>query len=245
MKRSIPWVGLAAWAWSALAAAAGPDDVAKAEPIRLADDRVQVGLDPATGLWVWNRGRSPGVLEPAMVMQQHLQAPVAVLWHWWHDCAYDTGFPDYLPPREGTAACQAALESARGKGVHSLLSMNQRLWCTQTRSWTAEGAEAHAIKGSDGTIQPEVHNVFTKSPCAPMCIGTRFWRDTYASLAQAVVCDLKADGVYMDQTGCLADCRDPDHGHIVGQGAHPVLSGGVPRQHDRLRQLRRPGSSAV
>ncbi len=175
---------------------------------------------PATSLWVWNRGRSPGVLEPAMAMQQHLQAPVAVLWHWWHGCGYDAGFPDYLPPREGAAACKAALEAARAQNVHSLLYMNQRLWCTETRSWTDEDAEAHAVKGSDGKIQTEVHNVFTKSACAAMCIATRFWRDTYAALAQAVVCDLKADGVYMDQTGCLSDCHDPNHGHIAGSGRY-------------------------
>ena len=30
--------------------------------------------------------------------------------------------------------------------------------------------------------------------------------------------DLKADGVYMDQVGCLASCWDPRHGHIAGPG---------------------------
>ncbi len=173
-----------------------------------------------TGLWIWNRGRSPGVLGPARMMQQHLQTPVGVLWHWWHNCAYDTGFPEFLPPREGAEPFQTALAAARQQDVRAILYMNQRLWGTQTESWSAEGAERYAVKGSDGKIRPEVYNVYTKAPCAPMCIGTRFWRDKYASLAEQVFCHLQADGIYMDQTGVLANCYDPTHGHILGPGRY-------------------------
>jgi len=175
---------------------------------------------PETGLWVWNRGRSPGVLEPATVMRKHLQTPVSVLWHWWHNCAYDAGFPEYLPPREGSERFQAALAAAQQQDVHAILYMNQRLWGMQTQSWIDEGAEAYAVKGPDGQVRPEVYNVFMKAPCVPMCIGTRFWRDKYAGLAQEVFCGLKADGVYMDQTGVLANCYDPSHGHILGTGRY-------------------------
>lgn len=175
---------------------------------------------PETGLWVWNRGRSPGVLEPATVMRNHLQTPVSVLWHWWHNCAYDAGFPEYLPPREGTESFQSALAAAQRQDVHAILYMNQRLWGTQTQSWNDEGAERYAVKGADGKVHAEVYNVFMKAPCAPMCIGTRFWRDKYAGLAHEVFCGLKADGVYMDQTGVLANCYDPTHGHILGTGRY-------------------------
>jgi hypothetical protein len=54
-----------------------------------------------TALWVWNRGRSENVLVPATDLQDQLGLPVSVFWHWWHGCAYDIGFPEYLPPREG------------------------------------------------------------------------------------------------------------------------------------------------
>ncbi len=186
--------------------------------------RLRRQLTPAwlseTGLWIWNRGRSPGVLEPATVMRKHLQTPVSVLWHWWHNCAYDAGFPEYLPPREGAEPFQAALAAARQQDVHAILYMNQRLWGMQTQSWIDEGAERYAVKGPDGKVRPEVYNVFMKSPCVPMCIGTRFWRDKYAGLAEEVFCGLKADGVYMDQTGVMASCYDPSHGHILGTGRY-------------------------
>jgi hypothetical protein len=183
--------------------------------------RLHRGLAPSwlreTGLWLWNRGRSQQVLEPATVMRQHLQTPVSVLWHWWHNCPYDAGFPEYLPPREGADPFRSALATARQHDVHAILYMNQRLWGTTTKSWTAEGAAAYAVKGQDGKIRTEVYNTFMKAPCAPMCIGTSFWRDKYAGLAQEVLCGLKADGVYMDQVGVMAECYDPSHGHILGK----------------------------
>jgi hypothetical protein len=186
--------------------------------------RLRRQLTPAwvqqTGLWLWNRGRSQQALDPAVVMQKHLQAPVSMLWHWWHNCPYDAGFPEYLPPREGTEPFKAALEAARRRDVRVILYMNQRLWGTQTRSWADEGADAYAVKDKEGQVRAEVYNTFMKAPCAPMCIGTAFWRDKYARLAQEVLCNLKADGVYMDQVGCLASCWDPRHGHILGPGRY-------------------------
>ena len=173
-----------------------------------------------TGLWVWNRGRSEDVLLPAVQLQKHVQAPVSVLWHWWHDCAYDAAFPEYLPPREGKAAFEVALRSAQREGVHAILYMNQRLWGINTASWKQENAELYAVKGPDGKIQPEVYNTFMKTPCSPMCINTDFWRNKYAGLAQEVLCTLKADGVYMDQAGTHAACYDARHGHVIGPGRH-------------------------
>ena len=186
--------------------------------------RLHGGLVPAwvreTGLWVWNRGRSPGVLPPACHLQSHLGAPVSVLWHWWHHCAYDAGFPEYLPPREGTTAFEAALGAAHRDGVHALVYMNQRLWGINTASWTAEGAAPFAVKKPDGTVPAEVYNKFTNAPCAPMCMGTAFWREKYASLAQAAVGELEADGVYMDQACMTAPCYDAGHGHPRGFGRY-------------------------
>ncbi len=186
--------------------------------------RLHRGLVPAwvqeTGLWVWNRGRSPGVLPPASQMQKRVGVPVSVLWHWWHHCAYDAGFPEYLPPREGTDTFLAALEAAHRDGIHALLYMNQRLWGINTASWTAEGAAAFAAKQPDGTIPAEVYNKFTNAPCAPMCMGTAFWRKKYAALAHAALCDLKADGVYMDQACMTAPCYDTSHGHARGYGRY-------------------------
>ena len=98
--------------------------------------------------------------------------------------------------------------------------MNQRLWGTTTQSWLDEGAEAFAVRGKDGKVAIESYNTFMKAPCAPMCIGTSFWREKYTGIAEEVLTRLKPDGIYMDQVGVLATCYDPRHGHIVGPGRY-------------------------
>ncbi|HOX58340.1 MAG TPA: DUF6259 domain-containing protein [Candidatus Paceibacterota bacterium] len=173
-----------------------------------------------TALWVWNRGRSPGVLAPAVALREKLGLPVSVFWHWWHGCSYDAGFPEYLPPREGTENFTRALAKAQAADIHALVYMNQRLWGMTTRSWTNEGAERFAVKGEDGRVHPEVYNTFTRQACATMCMGTDFWRQKYAGLAERAVGELGVDGIYMDQACTSRACYDPQHGHSVGGGVY-------------------------
>lgn len=173
-----------------------------------------------TGLWVWNRGRSPDVLDPAIALQAESGLPIAVFWHWWHGCAYDTGFPEYLPPREGDASFMAALDRAHARNVRALVYMNQRLWGMTTASWTAENAAAFAVKGADGAIRPEVYNTFTRLPCATMCLATDFWRSKYSSLATEAFNRLGVDGIYMDQACSSLACYAPTHGHPLGGGTY-------------------------
>lgn len=188
------------------------------------NSRLRLGQVPGwvtdTGLWVWNRGRSENVLTPALALQEQAHLPVSVFWHWWHGCSYDTGFPEYLPPREGEAPFRAALTAAHEKGLHAMVYMNQRLWGMTTRSWAEEGAERYAVKDMNGKVHPEVYNTFTKAPCASMCMGTAFWRDKYAGLAEAAWKSLGVDGVYMDQACSSLACYDPAHGHPIGGGRY-------------------------
>lgn len=190
-----------------------------AENGRLAKGDVADWL-PKTGLWIWNRGRSPGVLDPAAALQERTGLPVSVFWHWWHGCAYDAGFPEYLPPREGAESFLKALQAAHERGLHTIVYMNQRLWGMSTRSWTEEGAERYAVKTPEGKVTPEVYNTFTKSPCASMCMGTPFWREKYAGLAERAVRELGVDGIYMDQACSSLACFDPTHGHPLGGGTY-------------------------
>lgn len=172
-----------------------------------------------TGIWVWNRGRSPGVLPPALLLQEESRLPVSVFWHWWHGCAYDAGFPEYLPPREGERSFVNALAEAKDEGIHALVYMNQRLWGMTAPSWTAEQAERFAVKTPNGSVTPEVYNVFMKVPCASMCMGTPFWRNKYAGLAVQAF-KLGVGGIYMDQACSSLSCYDPSHGHPIGGGSY-------------------------
>ena len=186
------------------------------------DSRLRQGLVPdwvlQTGAWVWNRGPSPGVLPPAAAFQKRLGLPVRVFWHWWHGCPYDIGFPEYLPPREGTETFQRALADAHDQGLRAMVYMNQRAWGMSTRSWKEEGAERYAVKGEDGKVRPEVYNIFTKQALASMCLATPFWRNKYAGLAEEAFKNLGVDGIYMDQACSHRACYDPNHGHTPGGG---------------------------
>jgi hypothetical protein len=157
-------------------------------------------------------------LLPAVKLKQHANLPVSVFWHWWHGCAYDVGFPEYLPPREGKDAFRDAVAEAKSQDVRAIVYMNQRLWGMTTKSWTDRNAAAFAVKKPDGKIEPEIYNTFVKAPCASMCIATPFWRNTYASLAEAAVRDLGVAGIYMDQACTSLGCYDPSHGHPLGGG---------------------------
>ena len=196
-----------------------------------------------TALWVWNRGRSENVLPPAEALRDRLGLPVSVFWHWWHGCAYDAGFPEYLPPREGTEAFTAAVSAAHAREVHAIVYMNQRLWGMKTRSWTERGAERYAVKGTDGQVHAEVYNRFLPVPCAPMCMGTAFWRDTYAGLAEEVLCKLGVDGIYMDQACSSLPCFDPGHGHPLGGGSYWMR--GFQTLSEEIRRRAAPVRQAV
>jgi len=212
------------------------------------ESRLKTGATPQwaidTGLWVWNRGRSENVLAPAASLQEAADVPISVFWHWWHGCPYDVGFPEYLPPREGTQPFQDALNAAHARDLHAIVYMNQRLWGMTTKSWAERDAARYAVKGADGAIRPEVYNTFTKSPCASMCMGTAFWRNTYAGLAVEAVLDLGVDGIYMDQACSSLACFDPAHGHPVGGGSY-WIEGFQLLQRDIREQCRGAGRSVA
>jgi imidazolonepropionase-like amidohydrolase len=192
------------------------------------ESRLTRGLVPAwvreTGLWVWNRGRSPVVLEPAVALKRATGMPVSVFWHWWHQGPYDTSFPDYLPPREGEGPFRDAVRKAQAEGLHAIVYMNQRLWCVNTPSWTAERGERFAVRNADGSLRTEVYNIFDPQPCATMDVATQGWRDKYAGIAERAIRDYDVDGIYMDQAVLSLVCYAPDHGHPVG-GGHYWLDG--------------------
>jgi hypothetical protein len=120
--------------------------------------------------------------------------------------------------------------------------MNQRLWGMTTRSWRDEAAERFAVKGADGKVHPEVYNIFTREPCASMCMGTEFWRQKYAGLAVRAVTELGVIGIYMDQACTSLACYDPTHGHPVGGGVYwmqgfRAMASDIRRRCDSRREL--------
>ena len=196
-----------------------------------------------TGLWMWNRGVSANIVSPAIALNHYAGVPVSVLWHWWHGCAYDTGFPEYTPPREGRDPFVAAVAQLKAHGIHPIPYVNGRLWGTTTQSWVAENARAAAAQQRSGDIYRKVYNSFTRLPCAPMCPSTALWQDKLANLFYEIVCDYGLPGVYMDQIAAMppAPCHNPRHGHAASGGN--VWATGYHQLMRRVRERIGPDAS--
>lgn len=184
--------------------------------------RFHNGLTPEwaqnTAVWVWNRNTVSNVLPEAEDLSDYLGGlPVSVLWHWWHNCPYDDGFPNYLPPRDGEEAFTSAVDNAASHGIHTIVYMNSIQWGSSTPNFTPEVQKYKAMKRGGGDYS-NVFNVFTGHALTPMCMATDFWRQKYASMCDTVVNRLHADGVYMDQACMELRCYDPGHGHPIGGG---------------------------
>lgn len=170
-------------------------------------------------LWIWNRGFSESVLPPIIKLQEELQCNVAVDWYWWHHCAYDAGFPEYFPPREGSENFKRALQDARDHDIRTQVYVNARLWGTNTESWLEKGAASSACKDIKNNNFIETYTV-NKDPLAVMCPSTKFWQDSICEITQTLAEDYSLDGVYLD---CIAaafprECHDKTHGHPTGGG---------------------------
>jgi hypothetical protein len=207
------------------------------------ESRLKNGLVPSwveeTALWVWNRGNVQGVLPPAEALKKRLNLPVNVLWHWWHGCPYDEGFPEYFPPRDGETLFKDQIAKAEKQGVRTLIYMNQIQWGNTTESWEKENAFQHTVKGIDGKTITHVYNIFSGKALTTMCVGTPFWRDKYASLAEKAINDYHVGGIYMDQA-CLGYlCYDPSHSHPLGGGNYWVEGSG-----ELTRKIRSSSRSA-
>lgn len=194
------------------------------------ESRFKNGLTPSwlenTALWVWNRGKSANVLEPAIELKQALELPVNVLWHWWHNCSYDDNFPEYLPPREGKQSFIHAVKSAQDAGVNLIVYMNAIQWGEATEGWKSGEVKPYTVKDINGNERSHVFNIFSGKALINMCIGTKFWRDHYSSLCDSVVNIYETNGVYMDQTCLSVMCYDKSHNHDIGGGNYWVENSG-------------------
>jgi len=194
------------------------------------ESRFKNGLTPSwlekTALWVWNRGKSANVLEPAIELKQALGLPVNVLWHWWHNCSYDDNFPEYLPPREGGQSFINAVKSAQNEGVNSIVYMNAIQWGDAAEGWKSGKVKPYTVKDINGNERSHVFNIFSGNALINMCVGTEFWRNHYSSLCDSVVNIYQANGIYMDQTCLSVMCYDESHGHDLGGGNYWVENSG-------------------
>ncbi|MDH7571252.1 MAG: DUF6259 domain-containing protein, partial [Armatimonadota bacterium] len=199
--------------------------------------RASPSLATAPGVWLWNRGDAHAVARAARAFRQALGAPVKLQWYWWHAAPYDTGFPDYFPPRGGETAFGEAVQALRNEGILAEVYVNGVFAGERSHRWEADGIARHACKKSDGSLYRYVFNVFNQAPLTPMCPTTGYLQ---AMLAETVarLSVLGVAGTYLDCVACACPvaCYDASHPH---QG--PYGSFWVDAYRQLIPQVRRAG----
>ncbi|MDD4816572.1 MAG: DUF6259 domain-containing protein [Victivallaceae bacterium] len=178
-------------------------------------------------MWLWNRDRADNVIPPAERLQADSGVPVALDWYWYHKNPYDTGYPDYYPPREGVEKFTAALARLKRSGIFTQVYTNGFLWDTLNDDWSQGGSEG-VIKDENGEMVATSFNVFMKHPMAYMCgCAEKFRAKLLEQISLLAACGL--EGIYVDMIGCatMQFCYNPDHPHAPGGGSY--MAGGYRR----------------
>lgn len=171
--------------------------------------------------WLWNRGRIDTVVPATKEVARRLGLPIALDWYWWHKKPYDSGYPDYFPPREGDERFRAAVQDLQHHNIAVQVYTNGVCWDQDEPDWPSHG-ERGTVKLRNGEYQGHVFNTWMNRRLMYMCGASDIWhRRALQTADQAAALGL--DGLYMDMiaiTGGMTPCYSPDHGHTPGGGAY-------------------------
>lgn len=140
---------------------------------------------------------------------------VGLHWHKWNRWGHDSHYPEYFPTVTNVAQTMPLLNEL---GQKAMIYTNGRLWDADISSW--EIAKPFAAAKPDG--RPYIERYLNKRAQGVMCPYTGFWQDTMLGLAERIVGELQAPGLFMDQIGAAgpARCWNPHHGHALGGGVY-------------------------
>ena len=168
--------------------------------------------------WLWNRDHAANVIPPVERLAADSGVPIALDWYWYHKLPYDTGYPDYYPPREGAAAFSTALAHLKNAGIFTHVYVNGFLWDTENANYSC-GGEQGAIHDRDGKTISTAFNKYMPHQMAYMC-GTakEFQAKLTGEITRLVECGL--EGIYIDMIGAatMQFCYNPAHDHAPGGG---------------------------
>ncbi len=186
--------------------------------------------------WLWNRGRIDHVAPPTRELARRIGAPIGLDWYWWHRHAYDTQYPDYFPPREGTEPFKAAVKELQAHHVFVQVYTNGMCYDKDGARWEPDGP-ACAIELENGEHHAPAYNTFMKHRLADVCGDSAVWRGILLDLVGRAR-DLGLNGLYLDMiaaVGGLHPCYNPRHDHAPGGGCYGVQ--GFRRTLEEARRL--------
>ena len=185
-------------------------------------------------LWMWNRGLSDNVLPPAIRFQEDAGVPAALDWYWWHSNPYDSGYPNFWPPREGVEKFRATVAEAKKAGVFVQVYVNGQGWDMDDPTFKAQGGEAEVFRRPDGTFDGIAFNRYDGHRLAYACGDMPRFKAMHHELLGNLH-DSGLDGQYLDQLGCslFNPCYATNHHHAIGASLQP----GYRRQLEEYRRM--------
>lgn len=173
-------------------------------------------------VWCWNRGTIQDVVPPVERLAAELGMPIGLDWYWWHQHAYDTSYPRYLPPREGSGQFSAAVARLKQQDVYTQVYINGMLRDMDDVSWADHGKQSVIIK-ENGDIYNEVFNTYMGHRLAFVCGSSVEWREIITQVARSIA-ELGLGGLYLDviARACGHSCFSPEHHHPSYGGTYQV-----------------------
>ena len=186
------------------------------------------------GFWFWNRGAADKVISPVERFQKDSGVPCALDWYWWHEIPYDSGFPNFWPPREGETVFRAAVERCAKAGVFLQVYTNGVTWDMDDESWSDGGRQGVVLK-NDGCVYANAFNRFNEHRLSWMCGTNIRFQDRLCSVYRKLSA-AGLPGIYIDMVGCAsyAPCFATGHAHVPGGGRY--MADGYRSFMRRIRQ---------
>ena len=154
----------------------------------------------------------------SQVRQVLPNASLMLYWTGWNKDGFDSGYPEYYPPRDGTQAFKQAINATHAQGIKVMLYFNGMMVDRTTPTYNKSlpyltidpNGAPYLLYYDNGTLVGGI-----PSPT------TSWWVDTMVNVTTAAVRDYGADGVFLDQNTVAPPVLDMSttHGHAPGGGS--------------------------
>lgn len=141
---------------------------------------------------------------------------IAFHWYFWHNHAYDSHYPDYLPAKPEFACI---VKQIRSRNCQVMPYINGRLWDPGADSYKARNGAAASCRRPDGALYTEIYPT-SLVPNSVTCPSSPIWRNILLELADSIQNGLGTNGLYIDQIAAAAPypCYAENHSHPKGGG---------------------------
>ena len=182
-------------------------------------NRIRNNRQRDLAIWLWNRGGSEHVIQPAEKLARDCGVLVALDWYWWHNNPYDTNYPNFWPPREGEEVFAAAQKRLKEQGIYCQVYINGLTWDVDLEGFEEEGGLDSAVVNRDGSVFSYEFNCYTHHRLGYMCGEGDIFKKRIMQLIDHLV-EAGLPGVYLDMIGCAAlhPCYNRKHHHAPGGG---------------------------